>query len=103
MAQLEDPVNEVVPVYTYQTEPDAAEKAKLVSEGLILVNMNGETLTSGIEPAFAYFFDAGTGNLSSWVADINSGLVKNQSELYPFQTTILEQNPGLEGEQLPTY
>jgi hypothetical protein len=103
VAQLEDPVNEVVPVYTYQTEPDAAEKAKLISEGLILVNMNGETLTSGIEPAFAYFFDISTGNLSSWVADMNSGLVKNRSELYPFQTTILEQNPGLDGKQLPSY
>ena len=102
-AQLQDPVNEVIPVYTYMSEPDAAEKAKLEAEGLVLVNMNGETLTSGIEPAFAYFFDGTTGNLNSWVSDLNSGLKKNQSELYPFQTTILEQNPGLEGQQHPAY
>jgi hypothetical protein len=103
--QLGDPINEVEYVYTYMTEPNATEKAQIAAEGLTLVNMNGEASRCGLSAAFIFFFDtADVNKLNPWVdGQFLNGLQKNKSELYPFKQTIMDQNPGLKGQQLPGY
>ncbi len=106
-AQLGDPLVEMTPYRTYASEPDAAEKALLTAGGYTLLDLNGhpsQANPSGIGVFFGRFFDPTSGNLSSWVADMNSGLRENKSELYPFhQVQIMDVNPGLVGQQHPAY
>lgn len=100
-AVFNDPLVELVPAYTYMTEPNATEKARLTAEGYRLVNMNGDAVNTG-QTRFN-FFDTSTGQLSSWVTDMFSGMKKNQSELLPLGVTKINQNPGLAGQELPGF
>lgn len=106
-APIGDALVEMVPDYTYMTEPDATEKARLTAGGYTLLNLNGDpkltSLPSGSGVLMGRFFNVDN-NLDTWITDMNNGLVENQSELYPLnQVNIIDVNPGLAGQQHPAY
>lgn len=101
IATFDDAVVEVVPTYTYMTEPNASEKSKLTAEGLKLVNMNGDVVNTGVTRFD--FFDNSNNQLSPWVTSLFSGMQKAHSELIPLGPNKIDPNPGLTGQELPGY
>ncbi len=92
-----DPVV-AVEFISYKAEPDAAEKARLEQEGYVLVNMfDTGAGTSGTNGDRVFSQDA------AWIEGLFAGLRKNRTELVPLNTTMMDENPGLVGQQHPAY
>lgn len=100
-AGFNDPLVEIVPDYTYMTEPGSAEKARLTAEGYRLVNMNGDVISSGATRFD--LIDFSTNNLPVWITGLFAGMQKNHSELIPLGPVKIDTNPGLAGQELPGY
>ncbi|WP_207531787.1 RagB/SusD family nutrient uptake outer membrane protein [Desertivirga arenae] len=98
---FEDPIIEIVPNYTYMTQPSSTERTRLTTEGYKLVNLDGDVVNTGATRF--NFFDTSNGQLSAWVTGVFSGLRKNQSELHPLGISKINENPGLTGQELPGY
>jgi hypothetical protein len=77
-----DPVV-AVPYIGYTTTPSDAEKARLKAEGYTLLEMHSA--------------------VAAWVKAIFRGLEKNKVELLPLNTTTIDNNPGLQGQQHPLF
>jgi hypothetical protein len=88
-----DPVV-AVPYIGYTTTPSDAEKARLKAEGYTLLEMHSAVAVSGGQALTA---DA------AWVKAIFRGLEKNKVELLPLNTTTIDNNPGLQGQQHPLF
>lgn len=100
-AVYSDPVVEVVPAYTYLTEPDVTEKARLATEGYTLINMNGDAISTGATRFD--LIDPSSGQLPVWISGMFSGMIKEHSELLPLGSGKIDTNPGLAGQELPGY
>lgn len=88
-----DPVV-AVPYTAYNRVPTDAEKAQLKASGYTLLEMHSAVAVSGGQALTA---DA------AWVKAIFRGLQKNKVELLPLNTTTIDNNPGLKGQQHPLY
>lgn len=88
-----DPVV-AVPFIGYKTAPTATEKATLAANGYTLLDMFSNVAASGGQA-----LDAN----QAWVKAIFRGMEKNKTELLPLNTTTINNNPGLAGEQHPLY
>lgn len=88
-----DPVV-AVPFIGYKAEPTAAEKSQLTKDGYTLVSMkaNGSLSNSVALQATA-----------PWVVNLYRGLEKNKVETFPLNSTTIDDNPGLQGQQHPLY
>lgn len=100
-ANFSDPLVEIVPAYTYITEPNALEKTRLTTEGYKLVNMDGDVINSGATRFD--FIDRSNNQLSAWVNNLFSGMKKERSELLPLGSGKIDLNPGFAGQELPGY
>lgn len=96
-----DPVVEIEPTYTYLTEPDAAERARLAADGYTLVNMNGDAISTGATRFD--LIDPSNGQLPQWITGLFSGMRKEHSELLPLGPQKIDTNPGLVGQEVPGY
>lgn len=83
-----------IPYIGFKTEPTAAEKAQLTTDGYTLLEMHGSVAVSNGQ---ALKVDA------AWVKAIFRGLEKNKVELLPLNTTTIDDNLGLSGQQHPLY
>jgi hypothetical protein len=88
-----DPVV-AVPFIGYKAAPSASEKATLTANGYTLLDMYSNVAVSGGQA-----LDAN----QAWVKAIFRGLQKNKTELLPLNTTTINNNPGLAGQQHPLY
>ena len=88
-----DPVV-AVPFIGYKTAPSATEKATLTANGYTLLDMYSNVAVSGGQT-----LDAN----QAWVKAIFRGLEKNKTELLPLNTTTINNNLGLNGQQHPLY
>ncbi|MFL5747942.1 MAG: RagB/SusD family nutrient uptake outer membrane protein [Niastella sp.] len=88
-----DPVV-AVPFIGYKTAPTAADKATLTANGYTLLDMYSATAVSGGQVL---------GATQAWVKAIFRGIEKNKTELLPLNTTTINNNPGLVGQQHPLY
>lgn len=79
---------------SYTSEPSAAEKAQLEDDGYTLLDMYGSGSLSYAQKL--------TEN-ETWVKSLFRGLEKNKVELFPLNTTTIDLNPGLQGQQHPLY
>lgn len=79
----------------YKTLPSTAEQTTLTNNGYILLDMtsaaknlsfNGEMKASAV-----------------WISSLFRGLEKNKVELLPLNTTTIDNNLGLQGQQHPLY
>ena len=78
----------------YKSAPTTEEKAALASNGYTLLNMYSKDALS-----FAYETSA----TAAWVINLFRGLEKNKVELLPLNTTTIDDNAGLKGQQHPLY
>ncbi|PWG80594.1 RagB/SusD family nutrient uptake outer membrane protein [Pararcticibacter amylolyticus] len=101
VATFSDPLVQIDPSYTYMTEPDATEKARLTAGGYKLVNMDGDVVNSGATRFD--FIDRSNNQLAAWVSNLFSGMQKNKSELLPLGSGKIDLNPGFAGQELPGY
>lgn len=88
-----DPVV-AVSYIAYKTEPTADEKAQLTADGYTLLEMHGSVAVSNGQALT---------ESAAWVKAIFRGLEKNKVELLPLNTTTIDNNPGLKGQQHPLY
>jgi len=88
-----DPVV-AVPFVGYKAEPSANEKSQLEKDGYTLLEMHGNV---------SLFNANRTDETSSWVTGLFRGLEKNKVEILPLNSTTIDDNPGLQGEQHPLY
>jgi hypothetical protein len=89
----EDPVVGI-PFKSYKTAPSATEKAQLTADGYTLLEMHSNVAPHGGQTLAA---------TQPWVIAIFRGLEKNKVELLPLNTTTIDNNPGLTGQQHPMY
>ncbi|WP_205508875.1 RagB/SusD family nutrient uptake outer membrane protein [Longitalea arenae] len=89
----EDPVVGI-PFIGYKAAPTAAEKAQLTANGYTLLEMHSNVAPHGGQALAA---------TQPWVIAIFRGLEKNKVELLPLNTTTIDNNPGLAGQQHPMY
>lgn len=88
-----DPVV-AIPFIGYKTEPSATEKATLTTSGYTLLEMHSLVAPHGGQVLAAD---------QPWVKNIFRGLEKNKTELLPLNTTTIDNNSGLKGQQHPLY
>jgi hypothetical protein len=88
-----DPVV-AIPYIGFKTAPTTAEKNQLQANGYTLLEMHSNVAPHGGQALTA---DA------AWVKAIFRGLEKNKVELLPLNTTTIDNNPGLAGQQHPLY
>jgi starch-binding outer membrane protein, SusD/RagB family len=88
-----DPVV-AVPYISYTSTPTAEVKAQLTKDGYTLLDMFGKGSIS--------FQNELTANIA-WVTSLFRGLEKNKVELLPLNSTTIDQNQGLKGQQHPLY
>lgn len=93
MAEFDDPLVSV-PYIAYKLKPTAEEINKLGKDGYILLEMHGKTALS---------FSEELKKNSGWVVSLFRGLEKNKVELFPLNSTTIDVNPGLKGQQHPLY
>lgn len=79
---------------SFKTEPSAAEKSQLTADGYTLLQMHGSTALS-----YAQKLE----EKAPWVQSLFRGLEKNKVELFPLNSTTIDLNPGLQGQQHPLY
>ncbi|PRD54228.1 RagB/SusD family nutrient uptake outer membrane protein [Sphingobacterium gobiense] len=77
-----------------ESEPTQEERTALENQGYTILNMYG---------ASAVFFANAFSADAVWVRNIYRGLEKNKVELFPLNTTTIDNNPGLRGQQHPLY
>ncbi len=83
-----------VPFIGYASEPDAAEKKRLSDQGYTLLDMTSTTsLSNGVVLSAN----------APWIVSLFRGLEKNKVEVLPLNTTTIDDNPGLKGQQHPLY
>lgn len=85
-----------VPYIGYETAPSQAEIDSLTAAGYTVLNMyTGDPVPgSGDFPLKA---DA------PWLTGLFEGIQKNKVECLPLSTSMMDDNPGLQGEQQPMY
>jgi hypothetical protein len=88
-----DPVV-AIPFIGFKTVPTSAEKAQLQADGYTLLEMHSAVAPHGGQ--------ALTAN-AAWVLAIFRGLEKNKVELLPLNTSTIDNNSGLSGQQHPLY
>jgi hypothetical protein len=88
-----DPVV-AVPFTGYKTKLTATDSANAKANGLTILDMFSNVAASGGQALVAN---------QTWVTDIFRGIQKNKTELLPLNTTTINNNPGLAGEQHPLY
>ena len=88
-----DPVV-AIPFIGYKTSPTTAEKAQLTTDGYTLLEMHSNVAPHGGQTLAAS---------QAWVKAIFRGLEKNKTELLPLNTTTIDNNKGLTGQQHPLY
>jgi hypothetical protein len=91
---FEDPIV-AVSFLGFNVLPDAATQASLSSQGYTLLEMHGNVALS-----YAQKLKSG----EAWITSLFRGLEKNKVELVPLnQTSIIDINTGLTGQQHPLY
>lgn len=86
-----------LPVYKYYSEePDDTEKAQLTNDGYTLVNLYGQNTG-------AMFFNNELKEDILWVQRFFNGLIKNKTEIFPLNNTMMNDNPELRDQQHPLY
>jgi hypothetical protein len=88
-----DPVV-AIPYIGYKVAPTPAEKTQLTTDGYTLLEMH-----SNVAPHGGQILAAD----QAWVKAIFRGLEKNKTELLPLNTTTIDNNKGLTGQQHPMY
>jgi hypothetical protein len=88
-----DPVV-AIPFIAYKTAPTTAEKNQLTANGYTLLEMHSNVAPHGGQTLAAD---------QAWVKAIFRGLEKNKTELLPLNTTTIDNNSGLAGQQHPLY
>jgi hypothetical protein len=88
-----DPVV-AIPYIGYKTAPTPAEQAQLTADGYTLLDMRSNVAPHGGQALAAS---------QAWVKAIFRGLAENRTELLPLNTTTIDNNPGLAGQQHPLY
>lgn len=78
----------------FVNEPSSAERASLEEQGYVLLDMYS---------ADASFFANPFSPDNTWVKAIYRGLEKNKVELFPLNTSTIDNNPGLKGQQHPKF
>ena len=78
----------------FKATPTAEEKAALTTNGYTLLNMYSKDALS---------FANETTASAAWVVNLFRGLEKNKVELLPLNTTTIDDNAGLKGQQHPLY
>lgn len=79
---------------SFQAQPDDAQRTELTNQGYTVLDMYGST---------AAFFNNKFAADEVWVRNIFRGLEKNKVELFPLNTSTIDNNPGLRGQQHPLY
>ena len=79
---------------SFKTEPSAVEKSELAADGYTLLQMHGSTTLS-----YAQKLEEN----APWVQSLFRGLEKNKVEIFPLNSTTIDLNPGLQGQQHPLY
>jgi hypothetical protein len=88
-----DPVV-AVPFTGFKAKLTATDSANAKTNGLTILDMYSATAVSGGQVL---------GATQAWVKAIFRGLEKNKTELLPLNTTTINNNPGLTGQQHPLY
>ncbi|OQP40033.1 glycan metabolism protein RagB [Niastella yeongjuensis] len=88
-----DPVV-AVPFTGFKAKLNTTDSATAKSNGLTILDMYSATAISGGQVL---------GATQAWVKAIFRGLEKNKTELLPLNTTTINNNPGLAGQQHPLY
>ncbi len=88
-----DPVV-AIPYIGYKTAPTPAEQAQLTTDGYTLLEMHSNVAPHGGRELAAS---------QAWVKAIFRGLQENKTELLPLNTSTIDNNPGLAGQQHPLY
>lgn len=78
----------------YKSAPTAQEQAALTAGGYTLLDMYGKVALS---------FANETTASAVWVINLFRGLEKNKVELLPLNSTTIDDNAGLQGQQHPLY
>jgi hypothetical protein len=78
----------------YKTAPSTTEKNTLTANGYTLLEMHSNVAVSGGQVL---------GATQPWVIAIFRGLEKNKTELLPLNTSTIDNNAGLKGQQHPLY
>jgi len=78
----------------YKTAPSTEEQAALIQNGYTLLDMRG-----GIALSFTGLMQQD----ATWIVNLFRGLEKNKVELLPLNTTTIDENAGLQGQQHPLY
>ena len=77
-----------------KSEPTPVEKIALQNQGYTILDMYG---------ASPLFFTNALKADAVWVQNIYRGLEKNKVEIFPLSTSTIDNNPGLQGQQHPSY
>lgn len=88
-----DPVV-AIPFIGFKVAPTTSEKNDLTANGYTLLEMHSNVAPHGGQALKAD---------QAWVKAIFRGLEKNKVELLPLNTTTIDNNPGLVGQQHPLY
>ncbi len=92
-SSFNDPVV-AIPYIGFKVAPTTTERNNLTASGYTILEMHGNVAPSG-----GQVLAAG----QAWVKAIFRGLEKNKTELLPLNTTTIDNNPGLAGQQHPMY
>ena len=79
---------------SFKAEPSTAEKSSLTAQGYTIIRMHSNESLSYANELTAS---------AVWVKNIFRGLEKNKVELFPLNTSSIDNNPGLRGQQHPLY
>jgi len=79
---------------SFVNEPSSAERTSLEDQGYVILDMYSTD---------ASFFANPFTSDSNWVKAIYRGLEKNKVELFPLNTSTIDNNPGLKGQQHPKF
>lgn len=79
---------------SFVNEPSNAERTSLEDQGYVILDMYSTD---------ASFFANPFTSDSNWVKAIYRGLEKNKVELFPLNTSTIDNNPGLKGQQHPKF
>ncbi|MCA5003871.1 RagB/SusD family nutrient uptake outer membrane protein [Sphingobacterium bovistauri] len=79
---------------SFKSEPTSLERSSFISQGYTIIRMHSNESLSYANELTAS---------AVWVKNIFRGLEKNKSELFPLNTSFIDNNPGLRGQQHPLY
>ena len=88
-----DPVV-AIPYIAFKTAPTPEERTQLEADGYTILEMHSNVAPHGGQALKAD---------QPWVQAIFRGLEKNKVELLPLNTTTIDNNPGLAGQQHPLF